>query len=577
VTARENFKELSGVGRRVAANAVRLVRRIGARNALGKPQDRDSLWLLLRVGDEISEQRPARFAFTGRGEPRSLAWVDLLRALESAGKDTRVRGVVLRFEDGLTSATQAATLRRAVCALREAGKLVWAWSEGYDALQLQVASAADRIEVAPSGSVHLVGMRTQQMFGRSLLDKIGVRADVVRIGSHKAAAEPFSRNSMSEPQREQLEAWQGIAFDELVAALSQGRKLEAEAVRAAIDEGPFGAEAALERGLIDALSYPDELEARLKLETRSEHSSSISSAASDKQGADADTDEDAAPLVDIATYSALHASDTGWRPVRGDLPRFAYVVARGGIGRGRGTRGIASQRYAEVFARLRKNDDVQGVVLRIESGGGDAVASDLLHRSIEQLAAEKPVVVSMGSVAASGGYYMAAAAHRIFAERATLTGSIGVIGGKLDLSRLYERLGIGVDAVESGARAGVHSETRGFTPDERRALQREMRAMYATFKERVGRGRNLDEGAVERAAQGRIWSGEHAVGLGLVDAIGGPLEALAEVCERAGVRRGEPFVLDILPERNALPGLGSLLGAGAANARTRLRGRVRLS
>lgn len=540
-------KGLGSLGRRFAANVARVAQRIAARNALGKPHERDTVWLLVRIRGDIPEQRPQRFAF---GAPRSLAFVDLLQALDAARADTRICGAVLRFEGGLASATQAAALRRAIFNLREAGKKVWAWSEGYDALQLQVASAADRIEVAPSGTVHLVGMRTQQMFGREFLDKLGVRAEIVRIGSHKSAAEPFSRKSMSEPQREQLEAWQGAAFDELVVAIAEGRNLDRDAVRDAIDEGPFGAEAAVERGLIDALGYPDELEERLKQETPGHES-------------------EEAPLVDVLSYWTLHASDVGWRPLRSDVPRLAYVIARGRIGRGRGTRGISSQRYAELFARLRRDDAIRGVVVRIESGGGDAVASDLLHRGIEQLAADKPVVVSMGSVAASGGYYMAAAAHYIFAERATLTGSIGVIGGKLDLSGLYERLGIGVDAVESGARAGVHSETRGFTPGERGALQREMQAMYATFKERVARGRNLDEVAVERAAQGRIWSGEAARELHLVDAIGGPLEALAEVCERVGLVRHEAFVLDIVPERSGLPILSSVL--------RRARGRVQLS
>ena len=545
------LKDLGRLGRRLVANTARVVQRVAARNVLGKPHDRDTVWLLVRICDEIPEQRPQRFAFGRNNSPRSPALVDLLQALDAARDDTRVCGVVLRFEGGFSSATQAAALRRAVFNLREVGKKVWAWSEGYDALQLQVASAADRIEVAPSGTVHLVGMRTQQVFGREFLDKLGVRAEIVRIGSHKSAAESFSRKSMSEPQREQMEAWQGVAFDELVAAIAEGRSLDRGVVRGAIDEGPFGAQAAVERGLIDAIGYPDELEERLRQET---------------PGYD---ESEEAPLVDVLSYWTLHASDVGWRPLRGDVPRLAYVVARGGIGRGRGTRGISSQRYTELFARLRQDDAVRGVVVRVESGGGDAVASDLLHRGIEQLAADKPVVVSMGSVAASGGYYMAAAAHRIFAERATLTGSIGVIGGKLDLSGLYERLGVGVDAVESGARAGVHSETRGFTPGERGALQREMQAMYTTFKERVARGRNLDEVAVERVAQGRVWSGEAARELRLVDAIGGPLEALAEVCERAGLMRHEAFLLDIVPGHSGLPVLSSLL--------RRARGRVKLS
>jgi len=217
-----------------------------------------------------------------------------------------------------------------------------------------------------------------------------------------------------------------------------------------------------------------------------------------------------------------------------------------------------------------RDDAVRGVVLRIDSPGGDAVASDLLHRSVEQLAERKLVVVSLGEVAASGGYYLAAGGHRVLAERTTLTGSIGVVGGKLDLSGLYQRLGIDVDAIERGERAGLLSATRGFTPDERNAVQRQMRAMYSIFKERVAQGRSLEPAAVEAAAQGRIWSGERARALGLVDVLGGPLEALAELCERAGLAVGERFTLDVHPKRPGLMPLRSWLRGLGSSARVHL-------
>lgn len=542
------MRSLRGLGSRLRHNAVRVVRRATARSVLGKRAGRDRFWLLVRVGPRIGDLRANALPFSR--EPGPVALVDLLRALEVAGDDPRVAGVVLRFESGeggFGGFARAATLRRAIVRLRESGKVVWAWGETYDALAYSVACAADRVELPPSGALQLVGLRSQQWFVRELLDRLGVRAEVVRIGSSKAAAEPLLRRSMSEEQREQVDAFQSEVFDELVSAIATGRDLDEATVRRHIDEGPHAAGEALERGLLDACRYPDEVEAAL-------------CAALDAEPA-GETGDAAAPLVEASTYFALHAGDAGWRPLGGDLPRLAYVVAAGAIHRGRASRGIASQRYAELFARLMRDDEVRGVVLRIDSPGGDAVASDLLHRSVERLARCKPVVVSMGEVAASGGYYLAAGAHRVLAERATLTGSIGVIGGKLDLSGLYERLGVDVDAVERGARAGILSETRGFTPDERNALQREMRALYATFKERVAKGRSLDAGAVESAAQGRIWSGERARALGLVDALGGPLEALAEVCERAGVARGERFLLDIHPRRAVLAGLRDWLSA----------------
>jgi protease-4 len=212
---------------------------------------------------------------------------------------------------------------------------------------------------------------------------------------------------------------------------------------------------------------------------------------------------------------------------------------------------------------LRRDERVVGVVLRVDSPGGDALASDLLHHQLERLRRDKPVVVSMGEVAASGGYYLSAAGDSVLAEAATVTGSIGVVGGKLDLSGLYERLGIGRDAVERGARAGILSDARGFTPGERKAVRREMEAVYETFLDRVAGGRRLSGAVVRSLAGGRVMSGSRALEHGLVDRLGGPLEALSEVRRRAGLGAEERIVLDVHPHAPRLPGLPSLLGFAA--------------
>lgn len=548
---------LRGAGRRLGYNLVRFARRARARSVLGPSGGPRRSWLLVRVGPRLPERRVARRLLAT--EPQALALVDLLRSLDVAAGDPRVAGVVLRFEGSPGSFSTAEALRRAVGSLRKAGKPVWAWSESFDALSYYVASAADRIDVPPTGSLQLVGLRSQQPFLGELLRKVGVRAEVVRVGSNKAAAEPLVRRKMSEPQREQVTAYQTELFDELVRGIASGRDLAEELVRQHIDEGPHGAQAALERGLFDGCRYPDEVDGALREELEA------------GAGGEDAPDTGSPPTVDVSTYFSLVGCDVGRRPLLRELPRVAYVVVEGPIRLGRSTRGVASQRYRELFRRLMLDDELCGVVLRIASPGGDAVASDLLHRAIAQLAACKPVVVSMADVAASGGYYLAAAAHCVLAERTTLTGSIGVVGGKLDLSGLYARIGIDVDAVESGERAGLYSETRGFTPSERQALQAEMRSLYETFKQRVAEGRSLAERDVEKAAQGRIWSGERARVLQLVDALGGPLEALAEVRERAGLEPAAPFLLEVHPQRPALRDLGGVFSpfssaAGRARA-----------
>jgi protease-4 len=242
------------------------------------------------------------------------------------------------------------------------------------------------------------------------------------------------------------------------------------------------------------------------------------------------------------------------------------VVARGAIHRGARQRGIASDRMRECLDELRREKAVKGVVLRLESPGGDALASDLIWRSVVLLAREKPVVVSMGDVVASGAYYVAAAADAIFAEAGTLTGSIGVVGGKLDAEGLFRRLGVKLEAVERGARAGLLSATQGMRAAERAAVQASMQTIYGTFVERVAEGRKLPIEQVEKVAQGRVWSGVRAREAGLVDSIGGPLEALAELRRRARLADGEPVVVEHHPRVAPFAGLRALVrwlpGAG---------------
>ncbi len=231
-------------------------------------------------------------------------------------------------------------------------------------------------------------------------------------------------------------------------------------------------------------------------------------------------------------------------------------------------RGITGEGMGALLDELREDASVRGVLLRIDSPGGDALASDLLHRRIAALVEVKPVVVSMGDVAASGGYYMAAAADLIFAEASTVTGSIGVVGGKLNLEGLYEKLGIAKEGVQHGARAGLLSEARGFTSGERTAIRREMESTYETFLARVGDGRRLDRKALDAIAQGRIFSGRAAHACGLVDELGGPRDALRALERLAGLRPDEPYALLTLPRPPRLPEwLGALLGSGGLRSR----------
>ncbi len=430
-------------------------------------------------------------------------------------------------------------------ALRAAGKPVAAWAERLGAHEYLVASAATKLWLAPVGELFLVGLRLDGFYLRGLLDRLDVKPDVMRIGSHKTAAEHLTRESMSPEEREQLEALIDDLFGELSARIAAGRALAPESVGALVDRGPFRASLAAEVGLSDGCLYPDEILAALETLTPIP--------GCDRPG------PRRARLVEAAAYHGLRSDAEGWRPLFRDLPRIAYVVARGAIHGGSGARGIASDSVRRLLEALGRDEDVRGVVLRIDSPGGDGAASDLLWRAVSQLAREKPVIASMGDVAASGGYYLACAADAIYAEAGTLTGSIGVVGGKANLEGLYRRIGIAREAVERGARAGLLSDARGFTPDERSALRDDMASLYASFVARVAEGRGLSVSAVERVAQGRVWSGARALTHGLVDALGGPLDALREARRRAGLRDGERVLVETHPRLPALAGLRRLL------------------
>ncbi len=527
----------AGFAGRAFANGVRAVRLADRR--LDRMARSRALWLVIPFGAELGER--GRPTFGGNAD-LGLSHLDLLRSLERVATDRRISGVLLRFQGtGPHQFSQAAALRRSVDHLREAGMPVAAWAESLNAPQLWIASGADRLWIPASGSVQLVGLRSEQLYFKDLLDKLDIVPEVVHVGRYKSAGEMATRRSMSVEQREQIEAWQGDLFDELVAALARGRGLSESEVRDLVDSGPFSAPAARDAGLVDSFLYQDELDDAMRPLSRG-------------SGPDREV-----LGIDLQGYLRGVVSDPGWRPWLRDLPHLAYVVATGNVHRGPGRRGIGSTSLSGVLARVRDDDRVRAVVLRVDSPGGDAVASDLLHRAVELTQKQKPVVVSMGDVAASGGYFLACAADAILAEAGSLTGSIGVVGGKLNLEGLYRRLGIGRDGVESSARAGLFSDARGFTPDERVAVRSGMEALYEVFLDRVAAGRKLERDVLERVAQGRIWSGRKALELGLVDALGGPLEAIAEAASRAGVADGERYQVDVYPRRPRLPDLRTLL------------------
>jgi protease-4 len=525
---------------RLGRNAGHLARRGAAAFAL--PAGR--FVLRVRLGSPTEElHRPL---WLGSREP-ALSLPELLATLSRAARDERVSGLLVRSEGAPGGLARALSIQRALAEVRAAGKPVLAWSESLGVADWLALAPASPLLLPESGSLGWLGLRFEGFFLGELLERLGVTPEVVRVGAFKSAGEMFTRRGLSEEAREQLEAMADETTRVLTEAIGEARGIAPGEVRALADRGPFSAAAAAEAGPIDGCAYPDELEDRVR------------EAVPELAG------RDELPWVDARSYAAFRGRDSGFTPLHRELPRIAYVVAQGGIGRGRSARGVGAESFGRVLRRIEKDDDVVAAVLRIDSPGGDVVASDLVWRAARRLAEAKPLVASLGDTAASGGYYAAAAAHAIVAEPATVTGSIGVVGGKIDLSGLYDRLGVGRDGVEEGARAGLFSEARGFTAEERKVVREGMLDAYERFLERVSEGRPLSRDEVHAVGGGRVWTGTAALGHGLVDALGGPLEAVAEARKRAGLAPGERARLEFHPRRPPMPGLSGwlrLLGGG---------------
>ncbi len=541
--------------RRMAGSSMAALRRL---SAAGLRPDGAGNWLRFGLAGPLQERTlPGGLGMRGRSV---IGLLDLQRSLDLASRDPRIAGVVLELRGLQLGLSQALSLRRSLRSFAEAGRSVAVFAESLGEAGYLMASAAHRIYMPPGAILQLTGLRTERFYLKEALEKLGIAPELVHIGEFKSAGDMLTRSAMGEQEREQIESYLGDLFEALCAGIAEGRGLTRDSVPGLIDEGPFPVADAAAAGLVDAVCYADELprvlEAQLR-ETQRPGSPSLRPGTRRTH------------LVDGTAYFHALVESPRKVPITHELPTLVHLLACGGVSRGAGLRGIAHRSMEETLESLRTAAHVRGVLLRVDSPGGDALASDLIHRGIERLARFKPVVVSMGEVAASGGYYIAAPADCIFAEVGTLTGSIGVVGGKPNVKRLYDRLGIRKEAIQHGRRAGLYSETEGFGPDERKAIRGEMEKIYGLFLDRVEAGRALPRKDLEAIARGRIWSGKQALRVGLVDRIGGPLEALSELRALSGLSGAESFKLPTLPRLPLLP--LALGGFGASGAERLLR------
>jgi protease-4 len=507
-------------------------------------------WGVMPIAGAVIEREA--FSFSGGGRGTELRNLGLrLRAL---AKNDKLQGLILRVEELEISLPDIVELRDAMNDFRAAKKLLHCHVEAASNATYLMLSACDKIALAPLGVLVINGPSAMPVHVKPLLDKLAITADFIHVGAYKGAAEPLTRDAPSKEMEETLGAILDRRYQQMVDDIAAARKIDPATVKTLIDRAIFVPEAARDARLVDDIAeweaFRDAVKAPwTKLEIEPD-------------------DKDLQSMIKIARFLGAMPPD---RPF-GD--HIAVVYALGDIkdGDGDGVIGarqeIASHTLVSALRALAADDSVKAVVLRIDSGGGSAQASELIWATIEQLKTKKPVIVSMSDVAASGGYYIAAGATKIFAQANTLTGSIGVVGGHIAPAAALAKLGVNTFPIGRGKHATMETSLKPWTPEEKALMQGLMENVYRVFLTRVAAGRKQAIDAIHKIAQGRVWTGQKALELGLVDAIGGLDAAITEARKLAKV--DAEVGLEVYPPsptlRDLLAGWGQVsapLGLGA--------------
>ena len=475
----------------------------------------------------------------------------LFRKLDALKTDDDIAGVIFRIEGVGVGWATLQEIRTKLHEFRDAGKETIGYLEGGGNAEYLLASVMDRVVLTPTGGLNLTGLRAEVLFYKGLFDKLDIEADMLAMGEYKSGIEPYMRDGMSDAFRESMTALLDDLYAQLLNHIAENRDgISAETASDLIDRGPFTAAEAKQEKLVDALQYYDELVATLKAASEDEE------VQVGKPGAQRER-----KVPDMNSFAGLMQLFSMLNPPQraqaAGENQIALIYASGPILPDIDSLFIpmavvTPKALKKAFEKARTDDSVRAVVFRIDSPGGSAFASDLIWREVVLTQREKPVVVSMGDVAASGGYYIAMAAGTIVAHPSTLTGSIGVFGGKLNLKGLYDKAGLTKEIIAHGQNATLYSDYGGFTPTERERVEKMMKTVYEDFvsKAAAGRGKSFD--AIDEIAQGRVWTGRQAQELGLVDELGGLDVALSIAKEQAGFAEDDKVNLIVLPKQRPL-------------------------
>jgi protease-4 len=496
----------------------------------------DEAVLVVRPGGELLEVLPDDvFGQVLGGDAATVR--GFVESLQRAKRDPRITSVLLvpsTLELPFWGKVQE--LRDAIVDFRQSGKTVVAFLEYGGDREYYLASAADRVFLLPTSPLDLTGIATYEIFLRGALDKLGAFPDFVHVGAYKTAVNQLTEKGFTPEHREMTASLNRDLYEQLVRGIAMARKKTPEEVRRLLDEGPFTPEAAMQAGLVDDLAYLDQLDDRV---------------------AALKEEDESRDRVEEQDYRRIPARSLG---IRG-ASRIAVLYASGVIASGSSSQDtvngavVGSDTIVEQLERIRDDDSIKAIVLRVDSPGGSSVASDVIWRELSITRDEnpsRPLIASMSDLAASGGYYISAPAQVIVAQPGTLTGSIGIFGGKIVVGGTLEKIGIATETVQSGRNATLGSPFTPFTPDQRAKLQAYMDSFYQGFLAKVAQSRHKTPAEIHEVAQGRVWTGQQARERGLVDELGGLDRAIAIAKSRAGIPADEEVELVTYPPRRTL-------------------------
>jgi protease-4 len=465
---------------------------------------------------ERTDQNPfAELSFLGLENKKKLGLNEILEGIEEAKSDDHIKGIYLDASSLELGMATMEEIRNALIDFKKSGKFIIAYSEVYSQGAYYLATAADKIYLNPEGMIDFRGLSSEIMFFKGALDKLDIEAQIIKVGTYKSAVEPFILDKMSEPNKKQVNSFLGSMYDHFLSEISKSRKIPKNTLFSIADSAKIRApKDALTYKMVDGLMYKDEVLDELKKLTKIDKKKEIKSVSL----------EEYAPAEDKNEESSQN--------------RIAVIYANGEIMSGEGDdETIGSERIARAIRKARNDDKIKAIVLRVNSPGGSALASDVIWRETVLAKKSKPLIVSMGDLAASGGYYIACTADTIFAQPNTITGSIGVFGIIPNMQKFFNnKLGITFDGVQTGKFADLGTVSRPLTDAERMIFQLEVNKTYDTFTKKVADGRKKSQSYIDSIGQGRVWSGTEALKNGLVDRLGNIDDAIASAAKKAKIK-----------------------------------------